>query len=122
MSAPTVLDGWFCDRAPGRGKPVYSSGTTIVPTNGIVGVGVSGALTGGTFAVPTTTPIASNLLNGWFVDRAPGDGKPVYAAGTTVVPTNGIVASGTGAPYPAGPGGKYYFEITIVAKSAAPQV
>src|SRR5712691_3416670 len=102
MSAVTIRDGWFCDRAPGRGKPVYSSGTTIVPTNGIVGVGVSGALTSGTFAVPATTPISASLLKGRFVDRARGDGKPVYSSGTTIVPTNGLVAGGTGLTYPAG--------------------
>ena len=96
VSAPKVslLDAWFCDRATGMGKPVYSSGTTIVPTNGIVGIGVSSAPTAPTFGTPATVGIPLNILDGWFVDRAPGQGKPVYATGTTIVPTNGIVGGG----------------------------
>src|SRR3990167_5169923 len=34
-----LTSGWFCDRAPGSGKPVYSSGTTVVNTNGPIGEG-----------------------------------------------------------------------------------
>src|ERR1700676_2936428 len=104
---PDLLKGWFCDRATGRGKPVYSSGSIIVPTNGIVGGGVSSGGVAPTFAngVPAPGP-AVELLDGWFCDRSPGQGKNTFsglgsANGPWGICTNGI------AP-PPGAGGKYY--------------
>lgn len=116
-----LVDGWFCDRATGAGKPVYSSGATVVPTNGLVGGGVSGAITAGTFTVASLTHAARSVLDGWFCDRAGGEGKPVYAMnGGTIVPTNGPVGGGTGATVPpVGAGGKYYFEVTVGLAGAA---
>jgi hypothetical protein len=84
-----LLNGWFADRGPGRGKPVYSTGTTIVPANGLVGKGVTSAPVAGLF-VPVVPPLVTkSLLGGWFCDRAPGVGKPLSAG-----PTNGIIGGG----------------------------
>ena len=116
--ALNLLDGWFADRATGRGKPVYSTGTTIVPTNGLVGVGVS-AGAAPTFGLPAVSAPSVNLLTGWFCDRAPGDGKQVYASPgvKAIVPVNGLSAVGVPAPGPSTAGGKFYFEITVVNQS-----
>ncbi len=108
-----LLDGWFCDRGTGRGKPVYSTGTVIVPTNGIVAAGIVSAGTPPTFAnaAPAIGP-TTDLLTGWFCDRVTGQGKPVLGdAG--IVPTNGPIMGIEHPPRAPDVGGKFYFELTV---------
>ncbi len=107
-----LLKGWFCDRATGQGKPVYTSGTLIVPTNGIVGGGLSSPGAGGGFSSnPPALVRKTNLLDGWFCDRATGQGK-VILGDDGPVPVNGPKgwpSNGSGVF----PGGKFYFEFKV---------
>src|SRR5579859_7601637 len=113
-----LLNGWFADRSTGQGKP-RTAGGVVVPVNGIVGAGLNSAGSVPAFNNnPTAQVRKASLLNGWFTDRASGQGKPFTGAIGLPGAVNGPWPFVITEPIPPGPGGKYYFELTVGAISA----